>query len=407
MSKTRPHQSTGVKKLDHSPYSASTCGRWWYCPGTIKMSKAIPETPPTPYMVEGTLAHHVAEQVAKGVLAGESKALRDPIIDTVKTIDGLKVAVTREMIDCAYEYYGMIEDVMLQYGIPKKSVQFERSVVVSKERELWGTSDWSGNSVEVIASLDFKYGAGTFVKADKNKQLQYYALGVYEEMPESEKEKISTVVYGICQPRMNNIYVVEQPIEDLMAFKDELFYRRNAIDATPDKLVPGDHCSDYFCPAKGVCPAYQKWLKDESDYDIQAMAELVTTPAALEFTPEQIATAYSNIDRLKQLIKDVEAEALRYAMAGNLPGHKAVKKYGTLAWKPGAQAKLKSSGLLNDDCFKSPDLKTPTQLKKVLGAELIEKYAEKPHSGFEVVPETDKRPAFKNDALEDFSDIEL
>ena len=45
----------------HSKISASTCERWWNCPGSVREVAKCPPQPESVYAKEGTAAHKLAE----------------------------------------------------------------------------------------------------------------------------------------------------------------------------------------------------------------------------------------------------------------------------------------------------------------------------------------------------------
>ena len=50
----------------HAQVSPSAAYRWISCPGSVAMSKGLPDDEGTVYAMEGTIAHHMAELILTG-----------------------------------------------------------------------------------------------------------------------------------------------------------------------------------------------------------------------------------------------------------------------------------------------------------------------------------------------------
>lgn len=414
-----------TKKLAHSPLGASTCERWWNCPGSVKKIQSAPAEKPNYYMAEGSVAHKVAEEILRGVLANESKDMYEPIIGTHMPFDGHKILITDEMIDAAYVYVDYILQQIKDHHIPKKSINIEHRVQVDKTRQLFGTADCDMHNIYQILVNDFKYGAGTFVPTKGNKQLQYYALGSYLMRSKLIREEISEVHMSIVQPRMKGIDKTVIPIEELTDFHHELLIRADkAIEQldVPEpelELNAGHWCIDHFCPVRNDCAAFKKYRSDETGTELALLADAVDARSlsTLDWTPENVAKMYANIDILKTFIKDIEAEARRLANQGGLPGYKIVQTEGKRAWVDEAKVKLFVEKL-GDDAYMTK-LKSPAQLEKavkahnksaayedqIIDTQDLAKLWHKPITGDTVVPESDSRPDAKPDVLKDFQDV--
>lgn len=135
----------------HALLSASSSARWLACPPSAVAAEAYPNED-TDYTREGTLAHEVAETIARG---------ESFILDREATERG----ITQEMIECAEGYRDYILE---QIKDDSATVLIEQRVDFSPwVPDGFGTTDCiiiQGNTMDVI---DYKYGKGVAVSADR------------------------------------------------------------------------------------------------------------------------------------------------------------------------------------------------------------------------------------------------
>lgn len=82
----------------HALLSASSAARWLACPPSAVIADSYPSTD-TVYTMEGTLAHEVAELVARGTVRPKN------------VIECLDHDPTQEMVDCAVGYCNYIQEL--------------------------------------------------------------------------------------------------------------------------------------------------------------------------------------------------------------------------------------------------------------------------------------------------------
>lgn len=361
--------------IGHSKLGASSMARWAACPGSVRACDGL-VAPSSSYAAEGTTAHELA---ATWLTTGTT-----PTFPTTSMADAVTTYV---------EY-------VRQRAKDRPLYIEHRFDLCAVHPGCYGTADavvWVPETRTLVV-LDFKYGAGLFVSAVDNLQLQYYALGALKTcgFPADTIEQV------IVQPRYDH---PEGPIRahrmDARALDAFEHYLKQCAAATehPDApLIPGDHCR--FCPAAPTCPA----LLATS----QAVAKL-EFQTAQPYDPAQLKRALDTIPAVKAWIKAVDEFAYAEAEAGRCPpGYKLVEKRAMRKWRDeaAAEAALKHRGLTAAALYEPRALKSPAQLEKdgiketVWGA-----WAEKVSSGHTLVPTSDKRPAVKVAAKDEFQQL--
>lgn len=365
----------------HSQIGASSMYRWSACPGSVRLSKGI-ESKSSKYAEEGTEAHEIAANCL----------------------------LKQNMVEIEPEMQEAIEVY----------IEFVRSL----------SANCKPGEMHVV---DLKYGAGILVEVvdegEINPQLQYYGLGAYLTVPVADKPRLlvehkfdlssihpgcfgtaDAVVVGagpatkvhlhIVQPRCNH---PDGPIRshtidaiDLLDFSVDLKDYAKATEDPNAKLVAGDHCR--FCPASGVCPELAR--------RVTAVAKLEFGPA-LSYDPQQLKLALDSRDIVKAWLKAVDEFAYAEAEAGRCPpGYKLVAKRATRKWRSEGEVieALQAKGVKPDVMFEPRSLKSPAQLEKVIDKKVVAEFTVSESSGHTLAPESDKRPAVKPSAKEEFSE---
>lgn len=376
---------------EHAKYSPSSLSRVAACPGSVAHC-AGRSSPESEYALEGRRAHYLAERALQhdGELRKGMKLFKEGIFggDPANPF-----CPPDEMIDAIGVYVNHVR------GLTAEVKRYEERVKVRED--LWGTADaLAWEELGTLYVVDFKYGAGLPVAAVGNLQLASYALGALNAL---EDVPILGLEIHVVQPRSGDGDVKKWVIDEVPTWREEWTKRIEAIvsaaEAPNAPKTPGEHCR--FCPGILDCPETTRLAKAANtlmtDDRIQGNLEKTATNTLLEFHEKGPA--------VKIFLNRVYDELLRRATAGvEIERHKLVDKVGNLAWKVDEKevAKhLKSLGLKSKD-FEVKKLKTPTQLKKVLGESLSD-FADRPHRGVELVHESDKRPVARS--TEELDDV--
>jgi hypothetical protein len=194
----------------------------------------------TEFTREGTLAHEVAEIVARASLDGSS------FLEAVKAKGE---GVTQEMVDCALAYADYIRE---QIKSPDAVVLLEQRVDFSPwVPEGFGTCACIIIQEDTLTIIDYKYGVGVAVSAVDNPQMKLYALGALNDY--GIALDIARVEMHIYQPRINNISV------DSLTVSELLDWAENTVKPTAEKACKGEgqYRAGNWCKFCTVPPLYR------------------------------------------------------------------------------------------------------------------------------------------------------
>ena len=376
----------------HALLSASSAHRWLACPPSAVAAEAYPDQD-TEFTREGTLAHEVAEIIARERL--DPRLVKLPLLG--------KEGLTHEMVDCANEYADYIEEL-------KKS---NDAVVLLEQRvdfspwvpEGFGTCDCIIIQGDTLIIIDYKYGQGVPVSAKGNTQMKLYALGALNDY--GFACDVSKVEMHIFQPRIANVSDDCLTVEELTAWAEKTV-KPTAIKAFKGKgnYNAGEHCR--FCPHAGRC----RKLKAVCTEYVETHDLRVGVPVLADF---ELAEALKMEPLITLWLRKVKEQAFNQLMnGGTVPGYKLVEgKQGNRKWtnELDVAKALDEAGLSRED-YTETKLLSPSAMDKALGkkraAELLENYITRAPGSPTVVPETDKRPAYDRlaEAKNDFESLD-
>lgn len=369
----------------HALLSASSADRWLNCPPSAVAAEAYTNEG-TDFTREGTLAHEVAEIVARD---GKSMDWR-----TYVWPEG----VTPEMIDCAQGYADYIQE---QISTAAPLIMLEQRVDFSP----WvpggfGTADCiiiQGNTMDVI---DYKYGKGVAVSAIDNAQEKCYGLGALNDY--GFAYEIETVRLHIYQPRINNVSTFEISADDLLAWGEAIKPVAEQAAKGKGKYNAGAWCK--FCPHAGRCRTLTKIC---SEY-VQTHGLKVRVPV---LAPHEVAEVLAMEPLVTLWLKRVKDQALSAMLSGEqVPGYKVVEgKPGNRKWSDELQvlAALEAAGYSKEDVTETK-LLSPAAMDKALGkkkaAELLDGLSSRASGAPVIALESDKRPTYN--PADDFEKLE-
>lgn len=420
----------------HSQVGASTCERWWNCPGSNALIATLPTPSNTSYAAEGTIAHAVCEDVLKNKVHFNAKWDATYKIGEIYEEGDYQFEVTEEMADAVNLYVNTIlEDAKRIECNLRKSVQLSGNnkeawkhwdketqerinqtwvnieqpfTLDDVDSEARGTNDASiFVPGETLIVYDFKYGRGVAVEAVENKQMLYYAIGAAGK----DLEKFKSIELVIIQPRAEH---PQGPVrrwvttpQYVSTFKKELTKRiKNTRVST--ETVTGKWCR--FCNAKMICPATRTKVNELAKADFQAPMKSNTLKTPDKLTPLELKVLLDNADLIENYIKEVREYAYNLLdRGGTVEGYKLVK--GGKAHRKWENEDLATSMLeleFGDEIFETK-LKSPAKIEKLgkSAKEVVELYAIRPDSKLVLAKDTDVRERQNQKALADFDDIDL
>jgi len=422
----------------HSTWSASGFEQRMLCPGSHVLQQGKPRRS-SQYAAEGTAAHQVLTWALQ-----ESRPAA-AYIGRVIEADGFTFTVDEDMAGHVQVCIDYVTDAAGDEGVIFADIRVNYSQYLdTPELEAWGTADVIIARGDELIVIDFKYGMGVEVSAERNPQMSLYALGALQAYQGlvADFERVRMV---ISQPRIKkaasefDISVEELETWGRSTARSAVNTCRNAmaVDRTQvtsavswDRvyLRPGEkQCK--FCSAKAECPALR------AEVHAYALGSGHATPATpdefaecdpvpvheaigtVDDGPQWLAACLSKVDLIEDWCKAIRAETERRLLAGeSVPGYKLVPgKKGARQWVDAkvAEETLKSMRVKLEDMY---DLKliSPTTADKLAKAgtigprqwprvqALFVQSQGKPH----VAPVDDPRPALEiKPVVDDFESL--
>jgi hypothetical protein len=384
----------------HTRVSPSALERVLACPGSVALSATVPEPKPTRFAAEGTVFHNLAKMCLTFGF--------DPydFLGQTHTADGFDFEIEEDMLD--YLVAGLDELEALSSGAIKQIV--ETRVYLDK----WlpgqsGTLDFGAITENGIIVWDWKYGAGIPVHPRKNPQLMAYALGLWDQWARKRTKatKFRLVIHQPRHPSGGGEWTCE--LDDLLFFGKRIApIVADAIKGS-DKFNPGEkQCT--FCPARGVCPAYDKYSLELMQMEFEDLDAGKEKPKLIsQMTMKRRSYIVQHADMLKKWIEDQHQKVMEAALLGETThGLKAVYgRAGKRSWSDQDKVANRLRKMLDNDKVFVQKLVSPAQVEKLLTEDqfrtikpLVYQSDPKPI----LVPEGDKRQAIKPVA-DDFEDL--
>lgn len=370
----------------HALLSASSAHRWLLCPPSAKECAKLPDVS-SEYARQGTDAHTLCEYKVK-------KALGMKVKDPTENL----TFYNEEMEESASEY---AQFVMESLAAAKEHCK--DSLVMVEQRldfSRWvpggfGTGDCVIVADDTLMVIDFKYGLGVLVEAEKNPQMMCYALGALSLF--DGIYDIKEVNMTIFQPRRENVSTASMTKEELLHWAETILKPTAELAAQgKGEYKAGDHCR--FCKLKATC-------RKRAEYNLELAKYDFAVPSTLE--DEEIEIVLSKADELVNWAGEVKEYALQQALSGkSWKGWKLVEGRSNRRYvsEEAVAAKVEEAGY---DPYEKKLLGI-TAMTKQLGKkkfdELLKGLIEKPQGKPVLVPESDKRPALHT-AVDDFKNV--
>lgn len=362
----------------HAVLSPSSAARWMRCPGSVALSKGLPDNSSRDAN-EGTAAHELAAMCLTNNL--------DAVAYLGRLIGGFTVDI--DMASAVQVYVDFVRRITGdRYVEQRLSISH-----ITAEKDAAGTSDAVvlDTDNDTLWVVDLKFGRGVKVFAENNEQLQIYALAALEEY--GFLFEPAKVCVAIVQPRIDHIDVWELTTDELRGFGVLASDAARATSEADAPLVPGTkQCK--FCRAKATCPALRQQVVEQF--------ECLQPPA--DGDSGQLATAMSKVDLIEDWCRAVRAETERRLFAGEaVSGWKLVAgRRGSRKWsdETGAIEVMKSMRMRQDQMFDFKVISPTTAEKLAKAGEIGERQWPRLQSLItqdegrpSVAPESDKRQA--------------
>lgn len=373
----------------HALLSASGAHRWLNCPPSALVEAGLPDST-SAAAEQGTIAHALAEwKLRRALHLSPSMKPESTWIDN-------------EMEAHTDDYLAFVQERL------REARKTCKDPVTLIEQRLdyshlvpdgFGTADFVIIAEPLLQIIDFKYGQGVLVEAEKNPQLALYALGALHGF--DTLYEIDEVAVTIFQPRRSNVATWHVSVADLQTWAEEIVRPTAKLAAKGE----GSFATGSWCRFCKIAPTCRTRAKDNLE-----LAKLEFTPPP-QLSDAEIAQVLAKLPELKKWASDVESYALSLAVnqgktwAGfKLVEGRSIRKY---VDETKVMETAQAAGI--NDIFERK-LKTITALEKQLGkkrfGELLGELVIKPPGKPALVPETDKRPALTLSAAEEFQKTE-
>ncbi len=375
-------QAIPETKRDHALLSCSGAHRWMICTPSARAEEEVPEQTSV-YAEAGTLAHKMAELKLDHYLGKLTKRQLSYRVNKLKKDELYEV----DMNTATDEYLDVVKKEIMSYSI-KPFVSSEMSVDLSAFiPEGFGTADCviiGGNALTVI---DYKNGKGVEVEAKDNAQLRCYALGVYAYY--KLLYDIKTIKTIICQPRINNVSSETLSTDELERWAETLKEKAEIAYKGEGERKAGDHCK--FCRVGDRC-------KERSRMNLEIAGFIDKDPNTI--SADELGAIIKKGEQVEAWLKSIKERALALCLSGTeVKGYKAVEGRGKRVWTDEDKAlqTLMGVGIKKEILYETKPL-TLAKIEKEIGKakmKEVESFIKKQPGKPTLVPESDKREAFK------------
>jgi len=279
--------------MAHALLSPSSSHMWLNCPPSARLCAQFPETD-TEFTRQGTDAHELCQFKLEKALGRDAE---EPVLSYYDS----------EMEECANEYASFIMDTIseVKRDCSDPVVLIEQHLDFSK----WVPEGFGRGDCVIIADgtmhvIDFKYGLGVQVSAERNPQMMCYALGAIELL--DCLYDFNRVSMTIFQPRRHNVSTFVMTTAELKEWAESTLAPVAALAFEgKGEFNAGEHCR--FCKARNTCKKRAEHNMELAKYDFME-------PALL--SPDEIAGILAKAEKLAAWVDDLKKYALEQALAG-------------------------------------------------------------------------------------------
>jgi len=381
------------------------------------MSQRVPDDEDTAgfFAAEGTLAHSIGEAALNP--GDRYEQVKKKWLGWVTTVEGHEVTVTEEMLDAVWQYVTYVREATANTSIRSLETRAPMDLrgrlfmsgtelgATARDR-MFGTIDCliTNPTERRIHVIDYKHGAGVYVRAEGNPQLRYYALLALTSLDHSWFKLINHVDMTIVQPRhpmsepirhdsIDAIELIEWGRDELIPAAHEALTNDNA------PLVPSEECR--FCSAAALCPALRSQRMEDAKLAFDDTGRIEPTVNPDELSVEDMARVLESVPNIRSWLNAVEKRAKDMLHSEiSVPGFKLVPTRPTRQWideKQAADKLCETYGYGDEDIYEQRIL-SPAKVEKLIGKNkqaraLLDDLTQSVSSGVPIAPESDSRPA--------------
>ena len=371
----------------HAVLSASSSHRWLNCNPSARLESEF-EDRETEAAAEGTAAHALAEHKLRKALKMRS---RKPV--SKFDLDEMDIHTD-----------GYVEFVLESLAEAKQLCADSNRLIEQRldfscyVPDGFGTGDCLIVADKLLHIIDFKYGQGVLVDAEKNPQMMLYALGALRIF--DCLYNITEVSMSIYQPRRENVSTWTISVKELDEWAEKTLKPRAELAFKGEgEYCPGSWCQ--FCKAAVKCRARAEAKLQLAKYEF-ALPPLLSDA--------EIGDILGKLDDLTKWANEIIAYAQDAAVnhGKQWPGYKLVESRTNRKYANEDAVIDAAHAAGYTDIFKK-SLISITEMEKLLGkktfAEILGDLVIKPQGKPTLVPASDRRPAITaTGAEQDFSD---
>ena len=281
--------------LQHALLSASSAHRWISCPPSALLSKNF-EDVSSSFAQEGTDAHTLAQYKLENSLG----------INTKDPTEAL--SFYNEEMNSHAENYAIF---VLEQVEKTKETCADPQVLIEQKLDFskyvpggYGYVDCLIIADGTLTVIDYKYGLGIAVSAERNPQMFCYALGALALFDGIyDIDNVHLIIY---QPRRENISEYDISKSELVKWAEEVLAPTAELAIKgKGEYKSGAHCQ--FCKAKATCRKRAECNLELAKYDFEVPATL---------NNDEIAAILTKADELVSWANDVKEYALKEALHG-------------------------------------------------------------------------------------------
>lgn len=382
------------KERKHSILAASGAHKWLNCPPSARLEETLPDKAGEA-AAEGSLAHSLCELKLTKLFTDQNMTTRTYNSRLKKIQEDEKYQP--EMERFTDEYVDYIKEIAFAMPAAPTVVVEKRVDYGAYAPEGFGTADCLMLQGSTLHVVDFKYGKGVPVEAERNPQLSLYALGALSEY--GFIYPIERVILHIVQPRIPNTSSWETTTRELLAWGEYVKERAALAYKGEGEFQEGKWCDSCFCKTAGTCRH-----RAEKHMQLMEVAAPEGKPRDVQsacLSDEEVGSILKRAQYLASWVKKLEAYATNRLMEGaEVPGWKLVEGRSNRAFSDtdAAFGAVISAGYDRSLLYEEKPV-TLTEAEKLIDKDtwknVVADYIVKPPGKPTLVPADDHRPEYK------------
>lgn len=233
------------------------------------------------FLAEQSFAERESEEADLGTQAHLHMSEKTPIDEVPDELNYL-VFKARELQAVCRKDFGLVE--------PTKTFYEQRLWCMDGDNAFFsGEIDFYEIDAtgETATILDYKFFQGFYPSADKNRQLQVYAVLLAQEYPQ-----LKTINLALVQPMLDRLTTAVIDVKNIQGLRSRLIQLSREVQRGDAERKAGTHCK--WCRALAHCPEAHAWAKNQIIENMENVNN------------EELSEKMSLASTLEQFIKEVK-----------------------------------------------------------------------------------------------------